>query len=260
VTALLASVRTPEEALIALAGGCDIIDLKEPARGALGRLAEPVIREILGTVARRLPVSATIGDMDLTPGPVAAAVEAMAAAGVDFVKIGIFEGALRPTLAALAPLARSGVRLVAVLLADRGPDPALLDEFAAAGFAGAMLDTADKNAGPLTRHMPLSRLAAFVAEAHRRGLFAGLAGSLGLAEVPGLLPLGPDYLGFRSALTAGRRDGPLDRSAVARLRAAIPLGGARSASSRRATAAAGAQSAARSAATAFAGTSAAKLR
>ena len=82
-------------------------------------------------------------------------------------------------------------------------------------------------------------------------LLCGLAGSLRAADVPALAPLGADYLGFRSALTAGGRADPLDPSRVAALRQAISS----------ASAAAGAASAARSAAaSSSAGSIAARLR
>src|SRR5258708_37352772 len=98
MTSLLASVRTEEEARLALVGGADIIDLKEPALGALGRLDDDTIRACLGAVAGLRPVSATIGDMPLDPGAIVAAARAMAALGVDIVKIGLFEGHVQGTL------------------------------------------------------------------------------------------------------------------------------------------------------------------
>jgi dihydroneopterin aldolase len=178
--------------------------------------------------------------MPLAPEPVLAAVRAMATTGVDIVKLGIFAGDAETTLAALAPAAREGVRLVAVLFADRAPDLALVAHCAAAGFYGVMLDTADKSAGPLTQHLSENTLSHFINDARRRGLLAGLAGSLAATDVPRLLPLRPDYLGFRSALTEGGRNAPLDVDAVARLRAL--LDGA--ASESKAAATAGAASAA----------------
>jgi dihydroneopterin aldolase len=221
MTRLLASVRSPAEALTALDGGADIIDLKEPAAGALGRLADDVIHDILGAVAGRRPVSATVGDLPLAPQPVRDAVAAMAATGVDIVKLGIFPGDAASTLAALAPLARK-TRLVAVCFGDRPPlDLDILPRAGDAGFYGVMLDTAGKQGGPLTRHLPLPALADFLDRARRRGLLAGLAGSLGVGDLPLLLPLRPDFLGFRSALTAGGRTAPLDAAAVARLRRAV---------------------------------------
>ncbi len=238
MTKLLASVRSPVEALAAIAGGADIIDLKEPEAGALGRLPEGVLRAALAAVAGRRPTSATIGDLPLAPAPILAAVRAMAETGVDIVKLGIFAGDATATLAALGAAAREGIRLVAVCFADRQPDFDLIHRCADAGFYGVMLDTADKRAGSLTRHLPPESLARFLALARERRLLAGLAGSLAAADLPTLLPLAPDFLGFRSALTSGGRAAPLDAAAVARLRAA--LDGAPSS----ATAAAGAQSAA----------------
>lgn len=222
MTRLLASVRCAAEATTALAGGADIIDAKEPASGALGRVAPAALAAILGVVDGRCEVSATIGDMELAPPAVRAAVEEMAASGVDIVKIGIFAGDLAGTLAALAPVAARGVRLVAVAFADRRPDLAdLVARCAEAGFYGVMLDTAEKRAGPLTTQASAVELAAFVAAARRARLFTGLAGSLRLADVPALAALGADYLGFRSALTAGARTDALDPRAVRAIRAAL---------------------------------------
>ncbi|MBV8538284.1 MAG: (5-formylfuran-3-yl)methyl phosphate synthase [Alphaproteobacteria bacterium] len=240
MTMLLASVRSAAEARQALAGGADIIDLKEPAAGALGRLPDATIREILRAVDGRRPTSATIGDMELSPPRVLEAVRDMAAAGVDIVKFGVFGGDAPGTLAALAAPARSGLRLVAVLFADRDPDFDLIDRCADTGLYGIMLDTADKRAGPLTTHLGRAALARFVQRGRDKGLLTGLAGSLSARDVPDLLTLSPDYLGFRSALATGGRSGELDPAAVVRLRALLD---ARSSSS--ATAAAGAQSAAR---------------
>lgn len=239
MTRFLASVRSPAEAAAAIAGGADIVDLKEPAAGALGRLSDAMIRATLAAVARRRPTSATVGDLLLAPAPILAAVRAMAETGVDIVKFGIFPGDAAATIAALGAETRKGIRLVAVFFADRRPDLNLLARCADAGFQGVMLDTAGKNGGSLTHHLPLAELQRFIALARGRGLLAGLAGSLTAADLPALLPLAPDFLGFRSALTAGARAAPLDAAAVARMRALIDGAAASSA-----TAAAGAQAAA----------------
>jgi dihydroneopterin aldolase len=236
MTKLLASVRSATEARQAMAGGADIIDLKEPATGALGRLPDATIGDILLAVAGRRPTSATIGDMELLPQQVLDAVRRMAGAGVDIVKFGVFDGDAAGTFAALAAAARSGVRLVAVLFGDRMPDFDLIDCCADAGLYGVMLDTADKRGGPLTAHLSRAALARFVRRGRKRGLLTGLAGSLSARDVPDLLTLVPDYLGFRSALSAGGRTGELDPVAVMRLRALLDA-----ASSSSATAAAGAQ-------------------
>jgi (5-formylfuran-3-yl)methyl phosphate synthase len=224
MTAMLASVRTVEEALLALEGGADIIDLKDPARGALGALDPDTAHSIVGAIAGRVPSSATIGDLpSMIPAEMLAAAERTAASGVNFVKAGFFSAPTQVACAqALTPLAQR-TPLVAVLFADLEPDFALIETLAECGFAGAMLDTARKNSGPLLRHLDLGTLAEFVRRSRAVGLFTGLAGSLREADVGALLALDPDYLGFRGALcAAAQRAGTLDANAFGRIRAAIP--------------------------------------
>lgn len=235
MTRLLASVATLDELLLAAEGGADILDLKDPTAGALGAWPPERIAEAVALVHTR-PLSATVGDLPMDPAPVAARVAETAALGVDYVKIGLTpDGDPAGCVAALAAQARRGAhrgaRLVAVLFADLWPDFRLLDgpllnAVAQAGFTGAMLDTAGKASGGLLRHKSPDTVARFVDDAHRLGLLTGLAGSLTLADVPALLPLGPDYLGFRTALcAAGDRRGVLDTAALAAVRLSIPPSG-----------------------------------
>ena len=57
---MLASVRSPEEALFALRAGADLIDAKEPSDGTLGAVGPETLRAIVAAVGRRRPVSATV--------------------------------------------------------------------------------------------------------------------------------------------------------------------------------------------------------
>jgi uncharacterized protein (UPF0264 family) len=224
MTGLLASVATVAEAVTALDGGADLIDLKDPAAGALGAWSMPAIRRAVRAIGGRRPLSATIGDGAADVDDLAARTAATAAQGVDYVKVGFFPGGDHRALAeALAHEAARGTRIVAVLFADGDPDFALLDRLAGCGFAGAMLDTADKRGASLRDFLDDARLGRFVHEARRRGLLVGLAGSLSLADVAPLVRLNPDYLGFRGALCeAGRRVNRLDPTRLALVRALIP--------------------------------------
>jgi len=218
VTGLLASVASAAEAEIALDAGADIIDLKDPRTGALGALAAPAVRAAVARVAGRRTVSATAGDLPMRPKLLRDAVARIADLGVDIVKVGLFPGGDRDAcLDALAQAAR-GLRLVLVMFADRDPDLAVIERLH--GFAGAMLDTADKRGAGLRGHLDGASLGRFVARARAAGLLAGLAGSLTGADVAPLARLGPDYLGFRGALTRGGRNSALD---PARLRATCAL-------------------------------------
>lgn len=227
MTALLASVNNTAEARIALDVGVDVVDLKNPAAGALGAVPDPTAREVVAQVAGRVPVSATIGDLPPAPARVARAVADKASTGVDYVKVGLFgEGDVAGTLSALQPLAEHTVRVVAVLFADRGLDLALLHSLAEAGFAGAMVDTAGKGAGGLRRHADDRLLSRFVSLCRELGLLSGLAGSLGTADIAPLLALGPDLIGFRGALCrCGQRTDVLDPHAVAVVRSLVPTPG-----------------------------------
>jgi uncharacterized protein (UPF0264 family) len=222
MTLFLASVRDEVEAATALLAGADIIDLKEPRRGALGALDRDTTRNIVSLIGGRAPVSATIGDLPMHVETIGAAVLETAACGVDYVKFGLFpDGDPQRGLDALHSLARR-VPLILVLFADRLPDFDAVAAAAAMGAAGLMLDTADKSSGSLLAHLDPRQLASFVTQAKAHGLTVGLAGSLAAADVPELLPLAPDLLGFRGALCNGSRSASLDPAACAAIRALIP--------------------------------------
>jgi dihydroneopterin aldolase len=224
MTLFLASVNGPDEAEIALAHGADIIDLKDATRGALGALSPDAVGAARKIVGGRRPLSAVTGDLAMEPAILTPAASAMAATGVDYVKIGLFPGARRQDcVRALAPLA-STTKIVGVMFADDAPDMALLPLLASSGFAGVMLDTARKGAGGLLERMDITALGEFVAAARAHHLLAGLAGSLEAPDIPRLLLLDPDVLGFRSALCAGQlRTNAIDPDAVRVVRELIPL-------------------------------------
>lgn len=222
MTGFLASVTSRDEAQLVMDGGADIIDLKNPAQGALGALPHDVVESIVRCVGGRKPVSATVGDLPMAPAILQAAVAAMARTGTDIVKVGFFGHERHEECAkALGSLTRH-CKVVAVLFADQQPNFGLLTVLAEAGFYGAMLDTADKSAGRLGYWLDESALHLFVAEAKSRNLLAGLAGSLRLGDIPDLLEIAPDYLGFRGALCLNHmRQSALDSAQVAAVAAML---------------------------------------
>lgn len=219
---MLASVNSLQEALAVAAAKVDIIDLKEPRTGALGGLPAASVKDIVSALRGGCPVSATIGDLPMHPSTVVEAVRAMAETGVDYVKIGFFpQGDPLAVLAALRPIAVEH-RLIAVLFAEALPKFAGIGQIKEAGFSGVMLDTMYKSGGSLTGLMGHSELSDFVVSAGRSGLICGLAGSLVLEDIPVLLPLRADYLGFRGALCESYdRVNRLSLTEVRRIRQAI---------------------------------------
>lgn len=225
MTQLLISVTSPQEALAALAAGADVIDGKDVHRGALGALDPNTLRAIVEAVAGRAPVSAAVGDWPAEPDVLQRAVEQTSTTGVDWIKIALHPGGdWDACLAALAPLARRQ-RLVGMLLADQTPQPDRhVAAFAAAGFAGVMLDTAGKRGGSLLEHMDNPSLQAFVQAAARAGLSCGLAGSLRQNDIDRLAQssLLPDVLGFRGAACQdGERTAALEAVRVTALARAL---------------------------------------
>jgi uncharacterized protein (UPF0264 family) len=227
---MLASVRDLDEARIVFDAGVDLIDLKQPADGALGALPPAVIREVVAFVAGRVLTSATAGNIEPDAHAVQAAMAIIAATGVDYVKAGLFPAgwqqggrdyaAVHACLSGLTPLA--GTRRIAVMFADLAPPLDLVDAVADARFDGVMVDTALKTGDSLPDVAGGDWLAAFVERTRARGLLCGLAGSLRVAHIPALAQLAPDYLGFRGALCAGQaRAQALDARAVIGVRQAL---------------------------------------
>jgi dihydroneopterin aldolase len=219
---MLASVTGPEEADIAVRQGADIVDLKDVGEG-FGTVTPEVVRATVAAVGRRRPVSAVVGERAADVERIAATAWALAEAGASYIKIGLSPDRQRDDLIRmLAPLARSA-KLIGVMFADDRADSALIPVMEQSGFAGVMLDTARKTGARLLDHMDITELALFVDAAHANGLMAGLAGSLETPDIPRLLPLAPDVLGFRRALCVDHdRNGRIDPDAVAAVRALIP--------------------------------------
>lgn len=223
MTKMLASVADLAETEIAVSGGADIIDMKDPKAGALGAASIEIVRQAVQEIAGRCATSAVCGDLPMEPETIRAKAEEIAATGVDYVKVGFFPSAnAAACAAAFAPLGER-TKLIAVLFADREPDFGLLDVFAKHGFHGAMVDTADKTKGRLLDHLPPERIPAFIHRARSLGLKVGLSGSLEAPDIPRLLPFAPDFLGFRGALCErSQRAASINKVAVEHIRSLIP--------------------------------------
>ncbi len=86
---LLVSPMNIVEARAALAGGADILDVKNPKEGSLGANFPWAIREVADLAGGRVPVSATIGDLDYKPGTASLAALGAAVSGADYIKAGL---------------------------------------------------------------------------------------------------------------------------------------------------------------------------
>lgn len=230
---LLISVTDAEEARAALQGGADIIDVKNPAEGALGAAMVTALREVCTSLPPDRPSSAALGESTAQSGALALAAYGAATLGVSYVKVGLRTANPNEAVASLRAV-RSGAHLanpacvvVAVGYADAtrvGALPwTLLPEVAhAAQIGGCMIDTALKDGHTLFDYCDERALQRWLDTCRRAGLLCALAGSLGLADLPALRRLHPDVVGFRGAACRGdRAGGRVDATLVAALRAGL---------------------------------------
>jgi uncharacterized protein (UPF0264 family) len=220
---LLISVTSVEEAKLALIHGADIIDLKDPASGALGALSLPIIQAILTLVDVKKPVSATIGDLAMQTGLIIPAVEALVALKVDFIKIGFLPNDdYHAVLKGLQPIAASGIKLIAVQFAEHQYDSNLMTTLKISGFIGVMLDTSKKNGLSLFDHYSHKQCENFAQQARKNGLSFGLAGSLKLEHIAQAKLYKPNYIGFRGGVCLNsQRQLRLDLNKLAAVRMAL---------------------------------------
>jgi (5-formylfuran-3-yl)methyl phosphate synthase len=228
---LLVSPVDEAEALEAVAGGADIVDVKNPKEGALGASFPWVIRRIREVTPRTLEVSCTLGDLADLPGTAALAALGAASTGVDYIKASLYGVKTQKKAVYLmqgvvkaAHLCGSGVHVAAAGFADANRAkciaPLLVPQIAhEAGADIAMLDTAIKDGRSLLSFLTVDALQAFVDSAHGYGLHAALAGSLQKEDLPIICGLGVDIIGVRGAACVGgdRVKGRITRAKVAEL-------------------------------------------
>ena len=230
MTRLLVSVRNVDEARIARECGVDLIDLKEPDRGALGAVDFDEAARVAELLAGRTPMSMARGE--LRDDAAAAGGAARVPANVAYAKLGLTRCASYRAWpaawlrwVATLPAATSPV---AVVYADGAevdaPSPEKVLETAATSRCRALLvDTAVKNGRTLADHWTCERLRRFIAEVHATGRLCVVGGSLDLASIPTVAACGADYVAVRGAACDGSRSGTLSPTKLRALRAALPM-------------------------------------
>lgn len=225
---LLVSVRSLAEAQAAIAGGADIIDVKEPSAGPLGMAAPAVIEAIAAhCVAAGVPCSAALGE--LTDRCVDAASWRLSAK-LNWAKVGLagcrgrsgWMNDLRSVCECrLAPVTQRIA--VAYVDVDRACAPSISEvaDFALAqDCAGLLLDTWDKSGGGLLAWVSPRELAQLCTRLRSAGLFVAAAGRLTPDELPGVIEAGASIVAVRSAVcVGGDRQAVVTAEGVARFRA-----------------------------------------
>ncbi len=230
---LLVSPMNIVEARAALAGGADIIDVKNPKEGSLGANFPWAIRAVVDLAGGKVPVSATIGDLNYKPGTASLAALGAAVSGADYIKAGLL--GIKTQKEALEML--EGIvkavkdfdpekKVVAAGYSDyarvNSVSPMLLP--AAAAKAGAdlvMVDTAIKDGKSTFEFMSEQGLLDFISLGHAEGLEVALAGTIGFEHLEMLKRLNPDIIGVRGIVCGGDRRSAIRAELVEKLRRAI---------------------------------------
>ena len=194
---ILASIQNISEAEILINSGIDIIDLKDPSKGALGKLNNSDIEEIINFIAKKKLTSSTIGDLPNNKDLISKNVSELSVTDIDFIKIGVFDNNYIKTLSEL----NSCKKLIEVFFADlflpKEKDLLILKE---SGFYGVMIDTSNKKLGNIFNHATTSDISNFVTKAKKLELLTGIAGSINESHINKIIKLNPNYMGVRGAL------------------------------------------------------------
>ncbi len=208
---LLVSVVSASEARRALAGGADIIDVKDPSEGALGAPAPRVLSEVVDAVGGAAPVSVALGDLPDLPHTAAMAARGAVLSGAAFVKVGLrgvvdLDRAVA-VMRAVADAVGDRADVIAAAYADAGAlDPPALapatlpDVVRLTGIAGALVDTFVKDGRGLYAWLSEGDVAGLVARTRAAGGMFGVAGQLRAGE---LCRVDADVVGVRSAVCQG---------------------------------------------------------
>jgi len=226
---LLVSVRSAAEAVAALVGGADLIDVKEPTRGSLGRADDAAINAVLNVIASRRPVSAALGELGADDS------WSFHPHRLSFAKWGLAGWGRQPAYQWQEAFQRAAASLrehtpccqpVIVAYADAeraaAPPPAAVAAFARATGCLLLVDTHTKDGSTLLDWLSWRELAALCELGRNAGIRLALAGALTPAAISRLTPLRPDWFAVRgAACRQGWRDGAIDPERVCALQALL---------------------------------------
>jgi uncharacterized protein (UPF0264 family) len=216
---LLVSVRDADEARLALEAGVDLIDVKAPERGSLGRPRPDAVAAVVAERDRGrygTPVSVALGELRDFLGDEGDASPLERLPGTAYVKLGLagmgaharWESLWRVQRERWRQRQEGEAQWVAVAYADAAaqspPLEAVIDAAVEAACAGVLFDTHGKHSRGLLEHVSAASLFELMARARRAKLFCAVAGQLWRSDLFRLVDLPVDVIAVRSAVC---RDG-----------------------------------------------------
>lgn len=232
---LLVSVRDADEARAAMTGGCDLLDIKDPAHGSLGMADRAPMIEI-AEVAKVTTLSAAFGEARdwLNDEPIPIGLPRF-----DYCKLGTaglagirgWQDDWMQVRRRFESSAAHPINWIAVAYADwepaEAPSPAeMLQAAIATNCAGLLIDTFVKQGRSVFDFLAEVQLREAIDRAQDSGLLVALAGLCTLEDARKAVEFLPDIIAVRTLACAGQqRAAAIDSVAVARLRDVITAGG-----------------------------------
>jgi hypothetical protein len=231
---LMVSVQDLGEAIEAVKGRADIVDVKNLKEIIIGSNFPPVIREVRNHFPKERHVSVTLGSVPNQAGTVSLAVYGAAALHATSVKVGFvepdYEHALRILQESKRALEGFPTKLIAATFADshlyKGLDPTVVVKLGKESHAdGMLIDTLTKDGRNLFDFMSEAKLKELVTEAKEAGMSTALSGALRMENLDVLTRINPDIVGVRGAVCTNhdRFGGHVDAAAVEKVKHALEL-------------------------------------
>ncbi len=206
---LMVSVQNLAEALQALKGGADIVDVKNLQEALVGSAHPRVVKEVRDAVPSQDHASVTLGVVPNQIGTVAMAAYTAGVLNATSVKVGFmnteYEAAVETLLASKEALNGFDTKLIGSLFADNplydGLDPHEMVRLAKEGRCdGFLIDTLTKDGRNLFDFLTEQELRDMVFEGKELGMSTALSGHLRIQDLDELARINPDIVGVRGAV------------------------------------------------------------
>ena len=230
---LMVSVQNLAEALEALKGGADIVDVKNLQEALVGSAHPSVVKEVREAVPMERHASVTLGVVPNQAGTVAMAVHTAGILSATSVKVGFmsteYDAAVDILLAARQALEGFETKLIGSLFADNllydGLDPHYMVRLAEEGKCdGFLIDTLTKDGRNLFDFLPERELREMVFGGKEAGMSTALSGHLRVENLDELARINPDIVGVRGAVCQkGNRASGVHWEAVAEFKRELEL-------------------------------------
>ena len=217
------SVRDANEAVLACQSGVNIVDVKEPNRGSLGRADWSAMADVVRSVGKidsSVPVSVALGELSEVDFNDSNNWHSRLA-GVSFAKLGMANAPAdwRTRWDRVMSALPCEIGRVAVAYADweqaNSPNPLDIVRFASERDCKVVLvDTFSKVSGGLFQRLSKSEVKQLIVAISDQGMKSAMAGSLDEVAIETLLPMNPDIIAVRGVVCDGERTGAIDAAKV----------------------------------------------